>query len=211
MLCQEEIDWMQTTAGLHMDQKLLKLYELLEESIGKVFKKAEDPGERKKRVPKFLRKLYQKKMKLSKRVMETKTAAKLLKLNKDFHEVEEQLKGIKKNWGSQKDKEVVDKIKDDPRTFYRYARSKSKVKHNVVPLKKGDTVTNYEGEMAKIMSQQYQDICSAPMENIEDERFIDSLVRQQNQATGGPSLEEIYIDKDLIKTVVKKVSLNSAV
>ena len=48
--------------------------------------------------------------------------------------------------------------------FYRYARTKSKSRYDVGPLKQGNSVTNDEERMAAILMAQYKDVCSIPRE-----------------------------------------------
>ena len=60
------------------------------------------------------------------------------------------------------EKNAVDNIKNNPKYFYTYANSKSRVKTNIGPLRKDDTIYDNKYDMANILSDQYKQTFSTP-------------------------------------------------
>ena len=67
------------------------------------------------------------------------------------------------NEANKEEKEAVDKVKDNPRFFFSYAKKKQNTTTNIGPLKREDgTFTDCPIEMSNILRKQYESIFSFP-------------------------------------------------
>ena len=79
-----------------------------------------------------------------------------------------------------KNKKVINDIKADSKAFYRYAKKKSVIKSWIGPFNiKGKMVEDIK-DMCNALSKQYEGVCSQPRELITDEKFIESLLNENN-------------------------------
>ena len=59
---------------------------------------------------------------------------------------------------------AVDRIKLDPKHFFRYAKKFSNLNHDIGPLLKSDSTScNKPDEISEILSNQFQSVFSVPM------------------------------------------------
>ena len=71
-----------------MDEKLKILYECMEEAVVKNFEDVFEKKKEKHKIPKPIKKLFQKKTKISKHIKRTKCKYKLIKLRKQLDEID---------------------------------------------------------------------------------------------------------------------------
>ena len=64
--------------------------------------------------------------------------------------------------------------------------------------------------MCDILSHQYENICSVPRADITSKQFIDTLLNEHDASDNSPEIRDIIIDYDIVKKVISKLSLNSA-
>ena len=89
-----------------------------------------------------------KKKKISNKILRTECIVKLNKLKDEFNEMEETLKESYERQKYKKECEVISNLKDNPKAFYKFARTKSIVQSDVGPLK--DKNGNYETDTLSI-------------------------------------------------------------
>ena len=176
------------------EEKLNRFYGLLEKAVTILFEKKESfKSEEEKqdkprnKIPKKIRILMRKKTSLSKKLMSSNSPVKTLRLMKLLETIENDLKESYTNMKMKKENEALKKIKKDPRYFYKFASSFSKVKNNVGPLinEKGET-TKDPFEMAEILKKQYESTFSKPnpefnIDNLED--FFNSAEGEQENVS----------------------------
>ena len=116
------------------------------------------------------------KKKISNKILKTKSINKLNKLKDEFNEIENTLKECYERQRYRKECEVISNLKDNPRIFYKLARTKSVVQSDVGPLKdrRGSYKTD-KWSMSEVLSEQYYGIGQDPRRNLEDKEFLDEL------------------------------------
>ena len=122
-----------------------------------------------------MRLLLRKKSMMSKKILQSRSGMKTLKLMKNLENIEKELEISYKTMRIKKEKEALHKIKRNPKFFYKYASKFSKTRNRVGPLinKEGETVKDpyYMGELLR---KQYESTFSSPdtedkMNNDEDD------------------------------------------
>ena len=151
-------------------EKLDRFYNLLEKAVTVLFEKKESfktKDEKKDRpknkIPKNIRILMRKKTSLSKKIMASSSPTRTVRLLKLLETIENNLKTSYQTMRMKKEDEALKKIRKDPRYFYKFANSFSKVRNNIGPLinEKGET-TKESYDMAEILKKQYESTFSTP-------------------------------------------------
>ena len=89
---------------------------------------------RKQKVPKYVKKLYTKKSKISKKILKTKCKDKVKKLRMELEIIEGKLKVKKEEKIKKEESYVIEEIKSNPKAFFRYAKRKRVIKSNIGPF-----------------------------------------------------------------------------
>ena len=85
--------------------------------------------------------------------MDAKSLVKLKKLKDEFSIIEKQVNDSYESHRLKHEMEVIDKIESDPGAFYRFARSKSTLKHDIGPLRdENDKLKTKRSEMSDILA-----------------------------------------------------------
>ena len=100
------------------------------------------------------------------------------------------------------EKRAIDKIKNDSRYFYNYAKSKSKIKCPVGPLMHNDRLVNEPAAMCEILKNQFETVFSTPIES-----YNMSSITQQ---PGPRCLEEVIFTEEDIASAIKSIPVQSA-
>ena len=128
---------------------------------------------------------------------------KLVKLNKRRSSIEIEIRDSIKEEKLKKEKDVIEKIKSNPRAFYSYTKKISKTITSIGPLiDVNKKLQSDPSIMSNILQQQYQKAFSKP----------DSGNKHQPQPDTSeiPKLENITITTEDILTAISEISLNSA-
>ena len=91
------------------------------------FVKKDLSGSKGRKLPLPVKRMWNKKSKLSKAILKSKSVEKLSTLREEFMEVKDALKVSYERFRYQKELKVIEGLKENPRLFYNYARSKSTV------------------------------------------------------------------------------------
>ena len=68
---------------------------------------------------------------------------------------------------------MIEKLESDPGSFYRFAKSKSTLKHNIGPLRdQYDKLRMKKRKISEILADQYLSICTEPRESLRDPVFL---------------------------------------
>ena len=105
---------------------------------------------------------------------------------------------------------VIEKIKTDSKAFYRYVKSKSVIRTKIGPLKHNGKLTDNIKEMCDILSNQYENICSVPRDDITSKEFIETLINKNDTIENSPEIRDIVVDYESVKKIITKLSLYSA-
>ena len=144
-------------------------------------------------------------------MFKTKCVKKLSILKNEFNSIEKKIYDAKEDKRRNEEYNVIDKIKQNPKVFYNYARKKSVIRSSVGPFcgKNGETIGDTQ-KMCEILSKQYRDICSNPREDILDEIFKNQLF-ENNSFENTPSLSDIEVTTEKVKKVISKMSNGAAI
>ena len=89
----------------------------------------------------------------------TRSPSKLINLKRKLMLIEAELSVNKETSIRKVEDEVVSRIKNNPREFYRYAKSKTQVRNVIGPLKENDqNINSDESKIASILSKQYNSV-----------------------------------------------------
>ena len=99
---------------------------------------------------------------------------------------------------------AVEKIAADPKYFYNYARTLSKVKTPIGPLTDGENIVSDPKGMSEILRKQFESVFNN--ENSEQPIDVESLL----QDYGPRCLEDLEFTEDDIEESIMKIPLNSA-
>ena len=101
--------------------------------------------------------------------------------------------------------EVVSRIKNNPREFYRYAKSKTQVRNIIGPLKENDqNINSDESKMASILSKQYESVFSVPQVNISNMNLGDISIPDDR-----PILSKVTISEITMSEAIDEIPNNS--
>ena len=115
-------------------------------------------------------------MRLSKQIRNTKCHIRMTKLRYRLADIEAQISSSKEKYMNKVESKVIGAIKEDPSTFYRYARQKSSNKSSIGPLMKSDnTLTSDDKVMSDILAKQYAKVFSTPTCDITSDEFYVKL------------------------------------
>lgn len=96
----------------------------------------------------------------------------MTKLRYKLADIEAQISSNKEKYRSNVEAKVISSIKDDPSTFYRYARQKSSNRSYIGPyMRSNETITSDDKEMSDILAKQYAMVFSKPTSDITSEEF----------------------------------------
>ena len=109
----------------------------------------------------------------------------------------------KKRW--KQENEAINKIKNNPRAFYSYAKRFSKVKAGVGPFydEAGDLI-NDDIKIADVLRNQYDSVFSKPME--EDFPNEDLFDESDEELQDDTRLTGVHFDREDIKTAIDSLS-----
>ena len=192
-------DYDDKTENENTNEKLERLYSLIEKAVVTVFKKKEafkskeekeKENRKRNKIPRHLRIMMRKKTSISKKILLSSCATKTLRLMKALETIEKELELSYKSMKQMKEKEALSKIKRNPKYFYKYANSFSKMRSKVGPLlnRKGETVKD-PFLMSEILREQYESAFSTPnpeynIDNIGDWFFSEEINRHEREEEG---------------------------
>ena len=192
-------DFDEKTQNEDTHARLNRFYKVIEEAVTLLFDKKEafKSDEEKKlkkgnKIPKNVRTLMRKKTSISKKIMQSNSGTKTLKLMNSLEAIEEELEISYKKRKLKNEKVAIGKIKRDPKYFYKYASKFSKTWSRVGPLinKKGETVKD-AFQMAEILRLQYESTFSKPDEiNSENMGNWFRLFEEEEDGAGEENEEE---------------------
>ena len=169
------VDWCQDTQGMEVENKIQHLYNLMEAAVEATFK-SKTGSCPKRRLPNVVRKLWERKSKVSKKILKTKCPRKMIGLREEFLRLEDSLSESYERFRYRREVEIIGQLSENPSKFYNYARSKSVVQSSIGPIKDKDGVLFTDRkQMSEILGQQYYYICQDPFQSLEDPEFLDSL------------------------------------
>ena len=120
--------------------------------------------------------------------MTSKNAETIYKARVRLREIETNLRDSLEEEIKRKEDKILPKIKEDPKLFYSYAKSKAVIKEDIGPLYNEDKeLTDNDDEMANILANQYSRMFSVPATNYRSSQIMDFFPSQDASDEPGPS------------------------
>ena len=114
------------------------------------------------------------KARLSAQILRSKCPIAINKARKMLQTIEQELKDSLTKLRTNKENKVLPEIKQDPATFYSYARTFSKDRTEIGPLMdSNENLVSDSKKMAEMLSHQYSSMFSTPSSDIKREELID--------------------------------------
>ena len=148
-------------------------------------------------IPRDRRLLFKRRKKLRTRLISTRSLYVATSLERKLEHIEKEL--IKSHECELEHAEIraIEKIKEDPKYFYNYARSKSKVKTPIGPLQNGDSTVTDPVAMSEILKAQFESVFVTQSNPI--------LIEPLLQEPGPRSIEDIDFTEDDIEECIMEI------
>ncbi|XP_076047312.1 uncharacterized protein LOC143028835 [Oratosquilla oratoria] len=156
---------------------------------------------RQKTIPRDRRILMKKRTRLVKQ-LKTNTRNNHRSLKNKIKTIENKLAESHENELKTEERRAVDAIKNNPKYFYSYARSKAEIRSSVGPISwQGRQITDPK-EIADALDEQYNSVYSKPLCN--------TTTYQPSQNREGPQLEDIEFNREDIEQAIASINTFSA-
>ena len=175
----ENADW----SGYYtktLDEMYNTIVRNLEEAVAKELedkeaKKKNEEGKTprsKSFIPKEFRILFRQKKKINRKLRNPKQVNKWRQLQRDLADTENKIRHLSTKTKAQAEEKLFEEMKINKQVFYRYVKSKNKLKQHIGPFTQDGKQTN-EKE-CEILAKQYQSVFTIPMEEykIKSEEFF---------------------------------------
>ena len=136
-------------------------------------------NKRRKNIPRDRKVLMRRKTKLNKRLKRETNESIILRLKSNIRDVEQMIILSHETESRNIEKNAIDTIKVNPKFFYKYARSKSKIKSSIGPLIVDGHRFETNREMCEVLCEQYKSVF---IESSSDEYYdnVDHLEETMN-------------------------------
>ena len=124
------------------------------------------------------------------------------KLIKQLELIEFKLLDSHKNEAKSKENKAVDRIKDNPKYFFAYAKGKSQIRVPIGPLEKGGAIVSDPQEMSGILQEQFVTVFSQPKLSASE---IEDLLSTECQG-----LIEVMVTEANVQDAIEDISSSSA-
>ena len=156
-----------------------KVYKLVERYVPRKI-----PPRNKSSIPRDRKILMRKRSKLQKK-LHSESDPNSLRIVQEILNVEQKLKESHITESNNKEKKAVANIKENPKYFYQYARSKSKLQTSIGPLIENGIIIYDAKEKANVLLEQYCSVYSS-------DGYTESLVDELSNIPGPRSLDDVF-------------------
>jgi hypothetical protein len=150
MLSISRIYWDSQIEAQSIVQKVDNLSKTLEGIINQCFPTWDAGVKKGNKIPWQVRKLLSEQSKFSRKLLQSRDAAAIIKYQNILISIKLELSNSLRNKNLPKEKLIISKIKQDPKSFYSYARSFQKTKQSVGPLLNGNVLCKDKIPMANM-------------------------------------------------------------
>ena len=195
----EEDKFVKDSENENTDEKLKRLYSILEKTTKLLFEEKEafkndekKETKRRNKIPRAARILMNRKKNISNNIQKCKSGKQMTKLIQKLSLIENEIDESLKKQRVKSENDAISKIKRNPKYFFSYASKFSKLKNTVGPLlnKEDETVKDPE-KMAEILRLQYESAFSKSQEQGEEEE-----VEQEVEVEGEEEEEEVEEEEE---------------
>ena len=153
-------------------------------------------------IPRDRRVLMRQRRKLRTKLLQTRNPLRLASIEAKLSKIEKDMIDSHEEQHSREEEKAVQKINADPKYFYNYARSKSKVKTPIGPLQCNNTTITDPKAIAELLKNQFESVFSIPTEGMD----IEDILKDQ----GPRCLEDILFTEGDIEASILEIPPNSS-
>ena len=159
--------------------------------------------ERKPKIPRHRHLLIRKKRALYRKIYRNTNQTRLARLKSNIASIEQQLKLSYDNERRQKESKATECIKQNPKYFFTYSATKSKIKFGIGPFMKDGEIINNAKKKAEILREQFESVFSTSPVN-------DQSTSHQPRGASVSTLQDFDITEEDIINQIKKLRKNAA-
>ena len=194
------IDWDQILTNQNPDRMLEIISTTIENvCLETIPKKRQTP---KNNMPRVRRKLFRRKMKLTKKLTSNRTEEQKARIVLEIQQIDDELIQSHQNEIKTKENSAVNKVKNDSKYFFNYAKSKSVNRCPVGPLKAQNKLVTNPSKMAEMLKGQFEAVFSQPVNSANIEELLEE--------PGPRCLEDLEFSEEDIAEAIKTIPLHSA-
>ena len=156
----------------------------------------------KKDIPRDRKVLMRKRGKLHKRLLTARPEADVTAITAELGHIDLQIVASHEVEITRGELKAIEKLKDDQKYFYKYAKAKSRSRCPVGPLLCNQNLVSEPNNMCEILRKQFESVFSIPLNTVD----IDNLLEQP----GPRCLEDIIFTEDDIVESVKRIPTQSS-
>ena len=192
--------WDELESGNDVDRYSTMLQDIIEAVCCKYVPKKVD--RKRNIIPRDRRKLMKKRKKLRSKLVQTQNLAQLISVEQQLAQIETDLINSHERESAFLEECAVEKIRENPKVFYKYARSKSLVKTPVGPLKHKDSTVTDPKIMSEVLKKQFESVFSVPNDTIDVDKVLNDI--------GPRSLDDVDFTEDDIEASIMLISPSSS-
>ena len=193
-------DWESLLSNEDPDEIYHQLLAVIEEvCLEKIPKKQEW---KKRGIPRDRKLLMRKRSKLNKKLNQMPTELQKSQIVSELHVIDNKIVASHRAELTNNEREAVEKIKNDRKFFYKYAKSKSIVKAPVGPLKIGDELITEPAKISEILKQQFESVYSVPQNSTN----IEALAEEP----GPRCMTDLHFGQEHIANAIKNIPSHSS-
>ena len=196
----DDIKW----SEIFNNQTVQEMYDLLLDHMLIICRKyvPKKNARRKRLIPRDRKILMRNKAKLSKK-LETASPTKRSEITRKITMIEHNIADSHVAEAISNEKRALSKIKDDPKYFFRYARSKSKVRSPIGPFLVRDEFVHEPRQKANLLLEQYDSVYCPT-------KYVSSLIQELSKYPGPRSLDDLVITDHDVKIALGSLSPNAS-
>ena len=195
-----ETDWNEVLNLNDIDSSTASLLNLLESVCSKYVPRKLD--RKRSEIPRDRKNLMRKRKRLRSKLIQNQNLTRLENIERQLIEIEANLVNSHEMESKRLEEQAVEKIKENPKVFYKYVRSKSHVKTPVGPLKHKDSTVTDPKIMSEVLKDHFESVFSIPNETLDMNKLLKDI--------GPRSLEDIEFTEDDIEARIMEISPNSS-
>ena len=159
-------------------------------------------GGKRSEIPRDRKRLMRKRKRLRSQLIRNQNLSRLENIERQLIEIEANLINSYEMELKRLEEQAVEKIKENPKVFYKYVRSKSHLKTPVGPLKHKDSTVTDPKIMSEVLKEQFESVFSIPNETLDINKLLEDI--------GPRSLEDIEFTEDDIEASIMEIPPNSS-
>ena len=200
-----DVDWSTELADRSIDEMHEHISTKIREVSWEHFPVRRGMSKKKSNIPKDRSVLMRKRRKVNQKMKDARDFPTKRKLSEQLMKIEMELAESHSREQTREENRAIRAIAANPKFFYTYAQSKSRIRSQVGPLKSGDEWCGDSVEMANLLATQYSGAFSTPKYTREENETLIQLA----ESTEG-CLTDITVTEWDVTEAIKSINSNSA-